>query len=280
MMKRLLVMGIILSTWSLGGMACIDEGKGIMGDNDLEIPVGNSFSGIGEEEFHRVLDKLEELYAPTIQELGGRLVMIRDWASTTVNAYAQRQGKNWQVKMFGGLARHADITSDGFALVGCHELGHHLGGMPMKGTKWASNEGQSDYFASSKCFRRYVEDEDNVQIMSNVQVPGRVRAFCQEIHGASAEDVAVCERSSMAGLSLARLLAKSKKAKSSLAFESENRSLKPVGKTSHSHPAAQCRLDTYFQGALCYLGHDEKGYCSRRVGDHYGVRPHCWYRFQ
>ena len=34
--------------------------------------------------------------------------------------------------MFGGLAGHETITTDAFALVACHELGHHIGGAQRK----------------------------------------------------------------------------------------------------------------------------------------------------
>jgi Zn-dependent protease with chaperone function len=53
--------------------------------------------------------------------------------------------------MFGGLARDPLVTKDGFSAVICHEIGHHIAGAPRKGFSWASNEGQADYFATTKC---------------------------------------------------------------------------------------------------------------------------------
>jgi len=80
-----------------------------------------------------------------------------------------------------------------------------------------------------------------------------------------------------------------------------------VDKTSHRHPLPQCRLDTYFHGALCNISHEidvDKsdatiGTCNRvaslehsdehesdddeakkdiELPEHYGTRPRCWYK--
>ncbi len=54
----------------------------------------------------------------------------------------------------------------------------------------------------------------------------------------------------------------------------------------HGHPMPQCRLDTYFQGALCILSELEDvnqndalvGNCNRIQGETLGVRPLCWFK--
>ena len=51
------------------------------------------------------------------------------------------------------------------------------------------------------------------------------------------------------------------------------------------HPYAQCRLDTYFNGALCTVSEiidfddDEEttGACHKKNGDDRGLRPQCWF---
>ena len=72
--------------------------------------------------------------------------------TNTVNANASQRGRTWIVNMYGGLARRPEITPDGFAMVLCHELGHHMGGFPFV-SGWAANEGQSDLFATLSCGR-------------------------------------------------------------------------------------------------------------------------------
>ena len=161
-LKSVLTLIIALVTViSQASFACDLHGKtGILPENNLNIPVGLKFvgGGITEAQFNRVIDRISKLYTPVVSRLGGTLSIKRNWNDGTVNAYASRSGKTWNVAMFGGLARHETVTEDGFALVVCHELGHHIGGAPKKvsyySNSWASNEGQADYFANLKCLRK------------------------------------------------------------------------------------------------------------------------------
>jgi hypothetical protein len=62
--------------------------------------------------------------------------------------------------------------------------------------------------------------------------------------------------------------------------------MKQVSKTSDSHPATQCRLDTYIQGALCEKSYTEEigqqdevsGVCHGSLGMKTGLRPRCWFK--
>jgi hypothetical protein len=83
--------------------------------------------------------------------------------------------------VYGGLARHGEITPDGFALVLCHEIGHHLGGVPRYSgaNGWASNEGQSDYFAATKCLRRAWQSDQNEDLISRMGIPSELRSKCK-----------------------------------------------------------------------------------------------------
>jgi hypothetical protein len=154
---------IVSSALILGSVhsyACTVDGKeGFAPENKLNIPVSNNKSGITEAQFHNMIDRVAAVYAPIITDMGAKLNVIRDWENGTVNAFASRSGDVWNVKMFGGLARHKTVTPDGFALVMCHEVGHHVGGAPKYGggNDWASNEGQSDYFGTLKCLEKFLK---------------------------------------------------------------------------------------------------------------------------
>ena len=276
---------------TLGALwACSEDGStGFLPENDLYIPPW-SLRGAGqivdEITFHHILDRVEAIYEPMVYETGAQLVLERFWTEGKVNAKAFRGGptkESWHVQMFGGLARHHTITPDGFALVACHELGHHLAGIPR--SDWASNEGQSDYFASSKCFRRYARLDDNILIQSYTAVPDRVYVYCHLQHF-DPEEAAICERASMAGLSLANLLNSFGRSPTPLSFETPDET--DAHSTYHGHPEPQCRLDTFFHGALCERGEEEpfslansQGYCTRTERDYgVGVRPRCWYQPQ
>lgn len=269
---------------------CDQHGRsGIVEENDLWIgPEVKSDNGMTEEIFNQILDELEEIYSPIVRSLGRRLQIQRDWRNGTVNAFAQQLGTVWRVAMFGGLARHHTITPDAFALVACHELGHHLGGLPKisswwGGAGWASNEGQSDYFGTMKCFRKYAENHDNQELMSQVDIPEYVVEKCSEVFS-HPEEHAVCTRSAMAGLSLGELFRVLRNLDHPLQFDTPDPRV--VSSTDNSHPAPQCRLDTYFQAALCDRDHYDdvsntnpnQGVCSRSEGDELGLRPLCWYR--
>jgi len=262
--------------------------SGIVEENDLWLDVNHKTdNGMTEDIFNDVLDHVEELYAPIIADRGKTLKVQRKWDDGTVNAYAQQTGNLWRISMFGGLARHQAVTADGFALVACHELGHHLGGLPKKrswwGGSWASNEGQSDYFGNSKCLRKYFEKDSNIDVVAQMDVPELVSEKCMT-NFTSAEEVAICERGAMAGLSLAGLFHDLRDMDEPLRFDTPDPSV--VSSTDHNHPASQCRLDTYYQAALCgvsaYVDVSDDdattGTCNRVARDIDGLRPLCWYK--
>lgn len=276
---------IIASLLNLSAMACDVEGKtGFLPDNNMYIGVNDKMaSDMTEETFNQIIDRAAEVYAPIIKEKGANLVMVKNWTDGTVNAYANQQGSTWNVHMFGGLARHRFVTNDGFALVVCHELGHHLAGAPkikrFFTPSWASNEGQSDYWASLKCFRRIYQDDNNQEIVATMTIDPLVVKKC-EANWHSAEEIALCKRISQASLGLATLLNGDRP----VDFNTPDTSV--VTKMDDKHPAGQCRLDTYFNGALCTKDFEENtsdrdakvGTCNRTQNFKDGVRPLCWYK--
>ncbi len=284
------ILALLLACVSTFSFACDEHGKtGIVEDNNLWIPSNvKSVNSISETEFNDIIDKIEAIYAPIIAERGKTLVIERKWEDGTVNAYAQQSGNTWRVSMFGGLARHETITRDGFATVVCHELGHHLGGAPKKsswfgGTSWASNEGQADYFGTSKCLRKFMENDDNTSIMSEVEVPAVATEACAK-NFSNENEYAMCLRGSMAGMSLANLFRALRSMTTELKFDTPDPAV--VTTTNHNHPAPQCRLDTYFQGALCTVdaytdvSKDDAniGTCNRSENFETGLRPLCWFK--
>ena len=186
--------------------------------------------GLTEDEFLTVLDEVEAVYDPVFNELGKNLIVNRLWANDQVNASAQQQGRDWIINMFGGLARHEHATIDAFRAVACHEIGHHLGGAPKRSGwfgSWASNEGQSDYFATYKCMKklilegqkqgmeiaspdlsRYAELEVNLAESKCAERFSTAEPTTEVDIGRPEVDTAykACVRSSLSGLSLGRLL--------------------------------------------------------------------------
>ncbi len=282
---KFLSMILLLTSISGTAMAC-GEDSGFLPENNMNIPVGaKRLGGITEAQFNAVIDKFEPIYAPVVSRIGGKLKINRKWSDGTVNANATQFFGSWTVNMYGGLARHEKITADGFALVLCHELGHHLGGAPKVGNflmTWASNEGQADYFATLKCLRTGWLNDNNEAIVSKMTVPEHLANNCARAHADKA-DRALCIRGGMAGASVAGLFAAMRN-KPEAQFHTPDATV--VTKTNDAHPAHQCRLDTYFQGALCEKSHTEdvsqkeevQGTCHGSTGHTIGLRPNCWFK--
>ncbi|GAB4012671.1 MAG: hypothetical protein Fur0010_08750 [Bdellovibrio sp.] len=281
---KTVLFGLLLAL-NTQALACTEDGKeGFMPENDMNISIDAKIrNDMTEERFNQIIDKVIKVYKPVVANKLGILKVARKWNDGTVNASAQRLGPVYLVNMYGGLARHPSVTDDAFALVVCHELGHHLGGAPkikMLMNTWASNEGQADYFGTLKCFRKVFSSDDNIAIVSQMKIDPIVVEKCQESFG-NAEDQALCQRASMAGRSLAELLAFGR---SRVSFNTPDRSV--VDRTDDRHPQAQCRLDTYFAGSICDRDMNEdvsnknpvKGTCARSEGYTDGVRPLCWYK--
>lgn len=255
-------------------------------ENNLAIST-KSAKGINEAQFLEVIKKVESTYRPFADDLNIDLVFYKSWSSNTVNAYADRSdSRRWNVTFYGGLARHETITMDGFTLVVCHELGHHFGGAPQKTeNKWSSAEGQADYFAPLKCLRRVWEKENNQEIVANLNVPEFVKNKCQESFPDHENDRLICIRSSMAGLSVALLMQALEYESVTPQFDTPDRNVSTT--MNLMHPAPQCRLDTYFQGALCPVSVDAEldevnnklGTCHPANGHKTGNRPACWFKY-
>lgn len=289
MFKKMILATSLVGSLATPIYACTKDGKkGIAEENNLWISADQKSNGVTEQMFNDALDRIDQIYTPILDARKKKLKIDRNWEDGTVNAYARQTGKTWTIAMFGGLARHPEATIDGFAMVACHEMGHHIGGAPKKKTfwsssSWASNEGQSDYWGAAKCFRKYMEFDNNVELMKDIEVPTTVETKCNA-NFTNAEDVAMCYRGSMAGQSLSRVLgALSNTPADKITFDTPDP--KEVSRTNHNHPAAQCRLDTYFAGAICAIDHNEEvddkdetvNVCTRVAGDVDGVRPRCWF---
>lgn len=285
MTKGILIGAALLLSSITPTFACDIHGKsGFMPENKLWISkTDKGTNGMTEERFNQIIDRVESVYRPIVESMGKTFTVVRNWDDGTVNAYANQSGNDWYVNMFGGLARHELVTDDGFALVVCHETGHHLGGAPRyNGTDWASNEGQADYFGTLKCMRRVFGGDDNVSIVASMKVDADAKTKCDMVYK-SASESALCQRIAMAGKSLAMLLG-DLGGNSRVAFNTPDKSV--VKRMYDAHPKAQCRLDTYFQGGLCDVDFNidvsstdaKVGTCIKSDGHKVGIRPLCWYK--
>jgi hypothetical protein len=253
--------------------------EGIFPKNNLWIGVGFVDQGISESVFNNVLDKIEAIYQPIVASHGFKLNYIRLWSDGTVNSDTMTRGDQWVINAYGGLARYQGMTADGYAAVACHELGHHLGGAPLFQGDDMSIEGEADYHVGTKCLRKYFAADDNVSVMSGVAIDPMVVSKCAVVFVGNDQQIALCERAAMAGFVVADILRDLEGSKP-IAFNTPDPTV--VSRTDEEHPAAQCRLDTYFQSAICVASSDVEfsqtdytvGSCVS--GD--GTRPLCWFK--
>lgn len=300
MTKKVAIIGTLASIFLAASVYAVNElnhdhtqtlCEGFIPENDMKIPVGFTTlsgqpAGISQAEFNEAMDRLVKYYLKDVEAQGLKLRINRLWENETVNASAQRSGSTQVLNMYGGLARHPQITFEGFSLVLCHEFGHHNGGAPKNGGwfgSWATNEGGSDYFATLKCLRRIFSEDDNAAIVAArsteldfVAVEACTKTYPEDY------DRDLCLRMSLAGQSVANFFANMKKDEKAPRFDTPD--LSEVSRTNNNHPATQCRLDTYFAGMLCPVKETDKvsdtdyqaGSCYK-PRDVDGTRPRCWF---
>lgn len=258
--------------------------QSFMPENDLHLE--DNFmqnSNVDKYQFDQILDNLDELYTPIFKSHGSSFVIERKWEDSTVNAYAWKSSKTISnIKMFGGLARRPEVTPDGFTVVACHEIGHHLAGFPKFSNRWASIEGNSDYYATQACLKELWKNDDFTETKRDNNI---ANYYCDRAWQGE-RDRFLCYRSVKAGLSTATLLAALGREKAPR-FETPDKSI--VSKTKEEHPKAQCRLDTMLAGSLCNVEFDlyfipltrsesSDNTCMRVDGFTMQARPRCWFK--
>ena len=255
-------------------------------------------ANITEEQFNTIIKEVIDFYIPLAKMHGATLTSNNNWTDSTVNAYAQQSGTTWTVSMFGGLARRDEVTADGFTMVVCHEIGHHFGGFAFIGSSWAAAEGQADYYATETCAKaiwgkQTAQNAEHIKTVNAIAKAGCDKSWKTE------DERNLCYRTSDAGSSLANLLAAlGSKTAGMPKFDTPDK--KQVTTTDTAHPKAQCRLDTYYQGALCGKSVDltvipgrnhpagqgsmdaekeaSKYSCFASAADSTGSRPRCWFK--
>jgi len=208
------------------------------------------------------------------------------------NAHPVREGKNWFADIYGGLFKNPKVryvNKDYLFVIACHEVGHHLGHTVYYPNSfwWASGEGQSDYYTTSKCLRRVFQETDNQKWLDEMEqwkddfVQKELllaKNKCNEAWDNSHEN-AICVRSALASsMTIANLTGSTK------AYSLESSSKVIASKTGFGYPDDQCRLDTFLNGARCSLSFDKETSADNHLigncdsDDHLGKRPSCWYK--
>jgi len=238
---------LILFLFALIAFPKVYQTHSSLPENDLWMEDYFEKSGGGEETFNRVIDAAMLVYKPIAEEFGDSSLRInKKWNDSTVNANCSRFFGRVTINMFGGLFRRPETTTEGFALVLCHELSHAYGGAPyIRAWQKLSAEGQADYAGAMDCMHKVMD----VLKLEGYEV--EPTEFMSTTCSSSFEEVErqeLCERSLMGGQSLGSLLSTIKEEQLP-DYETPDDTV--VEDTLLSYPeTVQCRLDTYLNGTL------------------------------
>lgn len=84
-----------------------------------------------------------------------------EYLNDEINAEITKTPSGPVITVLGGLLNHPRMNQNVLSLLLCHELGHYLGGPPLKSRNgWSSTEGQADYYSGLKCAREFLSSEE------------------------------------------------------------------------------------------------------------------------
>lgn len=228
---------------------------------------------VTEDDFNDVLEAIKIIYEPIFLNHGATLNVNGSWNDPTVNAFADQNGTNWNVSFFGGLAQHPFMSRFAFALVACHEVGHHIAGFPIYANNdWAANEGSSDFFATASCAKLMFDENSPLAYKWSF-----MKKNPKPTPGGNCNS-SVCKISLEAGLSLGKVLAELNDEQEP-SYETPDKT--KVKKTSDTHAKAQCRIDTYKLGAYCNKEWNNSiipRTKAEMLKNSCPERPSCWYK--
>jgi hypothetical protein len=210
---------------------------------------------ITEVEFDSTLDAIGSLYSAKAKESNETLLLIRKWNDSTMNPPIGRRAGMVVIPFFGRMARHPDLTRDGFVLSACQSVSQWYGGAPYR---FAQNResavGQADFVAAAYCATEVFKIL--TPIPNEIESSSTIKRMCTDGFSSPAE-VLLCERKIAAAISATRLIANLTGQPQPL-LETADKT--EVETTILDYPSVQCRLDTFVAGTLNL------------------ERPKCWFR--
>ncbi len=153
-------------------------------------------------------DETHELLPPDVS-----LTIRLEALNPKVNAETLKQGNQLTIEVLGGMLRHREMNQNVMLLLLCHEIGHFLGGPPLKSRNgWSSVEGQADYYSTAICIKNFN--------LGQTEFYDAVLGLTKIYAGASREGMSSLEGSDPT----------------------------IVERINYGYPSVQCRLDTLLAG--------------------------------
>lgn len=232
-------------------------------------------SEIKEKNFHQIINNVYALYAATGAKLRRPFVIsTADWQKPYFSAWAAyNESQNlYSINFWGGFARIPSMTESAFALTVCHEIGHIIGGAPYHKSQHnnhMSAEGQSDFFASALCFKKYALNYD-LPVPTEQNPYGT--ALCYDKFKNENAQFELCLQTLKAGNDLAKVLVFTSFRDIEVAYDTPSNEVVDQTNTD-GYPSIQCRLDTFMRGSLAK-------YNAKHINlsDEAELRPECWFK--
>jgi hypothetical protein len=256
------------------------------------------YKPIDQEAFNQIIFNTQILYLSEIQNLPTHLTISKIWDSPISNAYAEqlRETNELKLEFHGEWTKTSKATYDSFVALVCHEFGHILGGAPRLVSRgfrnsqlpiYLSTEGQADYFAASKCLKKYFttfhsqESTNFAQLNEYPYLSARnyreIKRLCHET-----ENEELCLRVFLAGHDMLQNYAS--------IFNNPNFfNIYPIPRSvsltvRDGYPIFNCRVWTYLSGALCsasiesnFSPFDPNENTCDLTHPLINQRPRCWY---
>lgn len=200
-MKAFILIFLLVSMWSRA--ACLPGPH----DELLLPPVNGNISALEEAALSFETMAVRDL-PPEVD-----LLITLESMNPRVNAEINKNGDVISISVLGGMLNHPNIDTNSFLLLLCHEIGHFLGGPPLKSRGgWSSTEGQADYFSTLNCIKKTGIDEERF-----LEAALKLTKIYSEVARQSPPRLDQCDGSA-------------------------------VTRINYGYPSVQCRLDTLLAG--------------------------------
>lgn len=220
-------------------------------------------STVTEEYFYKNFYEVIDIYKKQLKQLHKPIDLKPDWKNPYFSAYTFEQKETLEIGIWGGMARIPGMNNEAIVLIACHELGHLLGGapfIPIKYYKNISSEGQSDYFATKQCIKKFFSKNYNTKetpILNKVSTP-EAKSICY-LKSNAPKEYQICLKTMRAIEGFSHVIAQLHHHQGSMSLSSKDETI--TSKTINiDYPKNQCRIDTYIAG-----------YFNKE-------RPKCWYK--
>lgn len=201
MMKTLLF--LLLSFPLMSSAACLQDSLVLKTSSKALVDIKKAETAV---------EIFQDTIAPEIPKDHALIIRLES-LNPRVNADIVKNGGEVVIQIMGGMLRHEKMTPDVLMLLLCHEMGHFLGGPPLKSRKgWSSTEGQSDYFSGLKCTRSLGFDEATF-----IDAALALTSIYAEVGREAPPRLDQCDD-------------------------------RTVDRTNYGYPSVQCRLDTLMSG--------------------------------